>query len=52
MPVVRMVQMAVHQIVDMVSMRNSFMTTAWTMNVIRIVTTALMVWGATRWISI
>ena len=45
--VVWMMQMTVHQVVHMVAMRNSLMTTARTMNVICIVTATFVVWCAT-----
>jgi len=42
----RMVQVAVHQIIDVATMRNRFVTTIRTVNMPRIMTAALMVWRA------
>ena len=45
-----MMQMSVYQVVDMVTVRNSFMPAAWPMNVIRIVTAACVPIGAGGWV--
>jgi hypothetical protein len=43
---VRMMQMPIHKIVDVISVRDLFVTTAWTVNMTRFVTRTLMSWRA------
>lgn len=45
---VRMMEMPVHQIIDMIPMRHGFVATPWTMSVIRVMLTTLMARGALR----
>ena len=47
-----MVQVAIDQIVDMISVWNRFVTAVGAVNVACIMPTALMVWRAIRWICI
>ncbi len=49
---VRMMQVSVNKIVNVITVRYGFMTTSGTVNVIRIVTTTLMRWCATIRIGI
>ena len=46
MAVVRMMQVALHEIVNMIAMRYSFVTTAWAMNMACFVTITVVLWGA------
>ena len=41
--VMGMMQVSIHQVTDMISMRNSFVATAWAVNVICIMTATLVV---------
>jgi hypothetical protein len=42
----RMVQVTIHKIINMIPVRNGLMTTVWTMNVIRIMARAFMIGSA------
>jgi len=42
----RVVEVTVNQIVDVVTMRNHFVAAIWTVNMARVMTAALMVWRA------
>ena len=50
--VVGMVQMSIHQVVHMVAVRNSFVTAAWAMDVVGIVSAALVVGCASRRVTV
>ena len=45
-PIVWMVQMAIHQIIDMVTVRYRLVTAAGTVDVVGVMTVTLMIWGA------
>lgn len=49
---VRMVQVTIDQVVNMVSMWNRFVTAVGAVNVACIMPIALMVWRASRWVCI
>jgi hypothetical protein len=46
-----MVQVAFHQVIDMVSMRNRLVAATWTMNVTRLMAAAAMTRGAALWVG-
>ena len=48
----RMVQVAIDQIVDVISVRNCFVTAVGAVNVACVMPAALMVWRASRWVCI
>ena len=42
-PIVWVMQVPIHQVADVISMRNSFVATAWTVNVVCIMTATLVI---------
>ena len=50
MPIVLMVQMPINQVINVVTVRNRFVATPWTMNVCRIVAAACMAVRAADWV--
>ena len=51
MSIVGMVQMAVDQIVDVISVGYGFVAAAWTVDVVLVVSTAAVLRGARAWVS-
>ena len=43
--------MSIYEVTNVVAMRNCFVTTAWTMNVVGVMAIALMVWCASSWVG-
>ena len=47
MTIVRVMQVTVYEIINMISVRHRFVTTSWSMNMIGFVTITLVIGGAT-----